>query len=139
LKETTLTNIKEKRKEKQTRKQPKQLQPIRNKRKECVFGPVNHERPNCCLKKLLHFPQVGSSFLNSQQFLVVQNALCYENDVTPGFKVKLDAHGICAQGSSLHTYRKENGYRITNITIYNNYYQIMSYKRLSQTLSEAKQ
>jgi hypothetical protein len=61
-----------------------------------VFGPVNHEGPNCCLKKLLHFPQVGSSFLNSQQFLVVQNALGYENDVTPGFKVKSNAYSICA-------------------------------------------
>jgi hypothetical protein len=37
--------------------------------------------------------------------------------VTPGFKAKLNAHSICAQESSLHTYRTENGYRITNVTI----------------------
>jgi hypothetical protein len=34
------------------------------------------------------------------------------------FKPKLNAHSICAQKSSLHTYRTENGYRITNVTIY---------------------
>jgi hypothetical protein len=55
----------------------------------------------------------------------------------PSFKAKPNAHSMCAQGSSLHTYRIENGYKITNVTIYNIYYQIMSYKRLSQTLSEA--
>jgi hypothetical protein len=46
---------------------------------------------------------------------------------------------MCAQKLSLHTYRTKNGYRITNVTIYNIYYRIMSYKRLSQTLSEALQ
>jgi hypothetical protein len=35
------------------------------------------------------------------------------------FKPKLNAHSICAQESSLHTYHIENGYRITNVTIYN--------------------
>jgi hypothetical protein len=53
---------------------------------------------------------------------------------------KLSTHSMCAaQGSSLHTYRTENRYRITNVTIYNIYYRIMSYKRLSRTLSEALQ
>jgi hypothetical protein len=37
--------------------------------------------------------------------------------VTPGSKVKLNAHSMCVQESSLHTYRAENGYRITNVTI----------------------
>jgi hypothetical protein len=37
---------------------------------------------------------------------------------TPGFKAKPNAHSMCAQKSSLHTYRTENGYRITNVTIY---------------------
>jgi hypothetical protein len=46
---------------------------------------------------------------------------------------------MCAQKSSLHIYCTENGYRITNITIYNIYYQIISYKRLNRTLSEALQ
>jgi hypothetical protein len=46
---------------------------------------------------------------------------------------------MCVQESSLHIYHTENGYRITNVTIYNNYYRIMSYKRLSRTLSEALQ
>jgi hypothetical protein len=36
--------------------------------------------------------------------------------VTPGFKVKLNDHSMCAQESSLHTYRTENGYRIINVT-----------------------
>jgi hypothetical protein len=31
----------------------------------------------------------------------------------------LNAHSMCAKESSLHTYRIENGYRITNVTIYN--------------------
>jgi hypothetical protein len=42
--------------------------------------------------------------------------------VTPGFKAKLNAHSMCAHESSLHTYRIENAYRITNVTIYNIYY-----------------
>jgi hypothetical protein len=42
-----------------------------------------------------------------------------------------------AQESNLHTYRTENGYRITNVMIYSTYYRIMSLQRLSQTLSEA--
>jgi hypothetical protein len=46
---------------------------------------------------------------------------------------------MCAQESSLHTYHTENGYRITNVIIYNIYYQIISYKRLCQTLSESLQ
>jgi hypothetical protein len=29
---------------------------------------------------------------------------------------------MCAQESSFHTYHIENGYRITNVTIYNIYY-----------------
>jgi hypothetical protein len=33
--------------------------------------------------------------------------------VTPGSKVRLNAHSTCAQESSLHTYRIENGYKIT--------------------------
>jgi hypothetical protein len=36
----------------------------------------------------------------------------------PIFKLKLNAR-MCAQKLSLHTYRIENGYRITNVTIYN--------------------
>jgi hypothetical protein len=42
--------------------------------------------------------------------------------VTPGFKVKPNAHSMCAHESDLHTYHSENGYRITNVTIYNIYY-----------------
>jgi hypothetical protein len=63
---------------------------------------------------------------------------CHE-DITPGFKAKPNAHSMCAQESSLHTYHTKNGYRITNVTIYNIYYQIISYKRLSRTLSETSQ
>jgi hypothetical protein len=36
--------------------------------------------------------------------------------VTTGFKAKQNAHSMCAQESSLHTYRIENGYRLTNVT-----------------------
>jgi hypothetical protein len=59
--------------------------------------------------------------------------------VTLGFKAKPNDDTMCAQESSLHTYHIENGYRIISIKIYNIYYQIMSYKRLSRTLSEALQ
>jgi hypothetical protein len=43
-------------------------------------------------------------------------------NVTLGFKVKLNAHSMCAHESSLYIHRTENGYRITNVTIYNIYY-----------------
>jgi hypothetical protein len=35
----------------------------------------------------------------------------------PVFKPKPNAHSMCAQESSLHTYRTENGYRITNVSL----------------------
>jgi hypothetical protein len=35
----------------------------------------------------------------------------------PVFKLKPNAHSVCAQESSLHTYRTENGDRITNVSI----------------------
>jgi hypothetical protein len=35
----------------------------------------------------------------------------------PVFKPKPNAHSMCAQESSLHTYRTENGDRITNVSI----------------------
>jgi hypothetical protein len=37
--------------------------------------------------------------------------------ITPGFKAKSNAHSMCAQESSLHTYCIENGYKITNVSI----------------------
>jgi hypothetical protein len=37
--------------------------------------------------------------------------------VTPGFKVKLNAHNMCVDRSSLHTYRTEN--KIQNNQYYN--------------------
>jgi hypothetical protein len=43
-----------------------------------------------------------------------------ENDVElshPVFKPKLNAHSMCAQESSLHTYRTENRDRIINVSI----------------------
>jgi hypothetical protein len=60
--------------------------------------------------------------------------LAYNNyytcpDVTSGFKAEPNAHSMCAQGSSLHTYHTENGYRITSVTIYNIYYRIMSLRK----------
>jgi hypothetical protein len=59
--------------------------------------------------------------------------------VTPGFKARSNAHSMYVQRSSLHTCHKENEYKNINVIIYNNYYGIMSYKRLSRTLSEALQ
>jgi hypothetical protein len=41
---------------------------------------------------------------------------------TPGLKAKPTAHSMCVQESSLHIYRIENGYKITNVTIYSIYY-----------------
>jgi hypothetical protein len=60
----------------------------------------------------------------------------YLGCVTPSFMAKPNAHSMCAQESNLHTYCTENGYSITNVTIYNIYYWIMSYEGLSQTLSK---
>jgi hypothetical protein len=69
---------------------------------------------------------------------VVNMVTRYTNrSVTPGFMAKPNAQSVCVQESSLHTYHTENGYRITNAIIYNIYYQIMSYKRLSRILSKA--
>jgi hypothetical protein len=59
------------------------------------------------------------------------------HSITPSFKVKLNAHSMCAQESNLHTYHIEYGYRNTNVKIYIIYYRIISYKRLSRTHSEA--
>jgi hypothetical protein len=39
------------------------------------------------------------------------------SSVTPDFKAKPNAHSMCAQESSLHTYYIENGYIITNVSI----------------------
>jgi hypothetical protein len=36
---------------------------------------------------------------------------------------------MCAQESSLHTYRIKNGYKITNATIYNIHYRIISLQK----------
>jgi hypothetical protein len=49
-------------------------------------------------------------------WLVMSGVRKYQT-VTPGFKVESNAHSMCAQESSLHTYHTENGYRITNVTI----------------------
>jgi hypothetical protein len=45
-----------------------------------------------------------------------------DGSVTPDFKAKLNAHSMCAQESSYHTYHTKNGYRITNVTMYNIYF-----------------
>jgi hypothetical protein len=45
------------------------------------------------------------------------NAIIFSMIVTPGFKAKPNAHSMCAQETSLHTYRIENGYRITDVTV----------------------
>jgi hypothetical protein len=40
-----------------------------------------------------------------------------KESVTPDFKAKPNAHSMCAQESSFHTYHTENGYKITNVSI----------------------
>jgi hypothetical protein len=57
----------------------------------------------------------------------------------PVLRPKPSTHSMCVQESSLHRYHSENGYRITNVTIYNIFTKQCIYKRLSQTLSEALQ
>jgi hypothetical protein len=54
--------------------------------------------------------------------------LAEELTVTPSFKAKPNAYSMCVQESSLHTCCTKNGYKITNVTTYNIYYQIISYK-----------
>jgi hypothetical protein len=55
----------------------------------------------------------------------------------PVFKPKLNAHSMCAQESSLQTYHAENGYRITNVIIYNIYYRIMSLQKTKSNTLES--
>jgi hypothetical protein len=50
----------------------------------------------------------------SQALKVLKNFILA---VTPGFKAKPNAHSMYAQESNLRTYRSENGYRITNVSI----------------------
>jgi hypothetical protein len=56
------------------------------------------------------------------RLVFLQLTRLWYHSVTSGFKVKLNAHSMCAQDSSLHTYRIKNGYKITNVTIYSMYY-----------------
>jgi hypothetical protein len=59
------------------------------------------------------------------------------HSVTPNFKAKPNAHNMCAQESSLHTHYTENGYRITNVTIYSIYYQTMSLQKTKSNTLES--
>jgi hypothetical protein len=56
------------------------------------------------------------------------------HSVTLSFKAKLNAHNMCAQELSLHTYHTENGYKITNVTIYNIFTESCLTKAKSNTL-----
>jgi hypothetical protein len=60
------------------------------------------------------------TLLSRVAFLRSTRLWCHS--VTPNFKVKSNAHSMCAQESSLHTYRTKNGFRIMNVTIYSIYY-----------------
>jgi hypothetical protein len=42
--------------------------------------------------------------------------------VIPSFQTKLNTHSMCAHEPNFHIYRIENGYKITNITLYYIYY-----------------
>jgi hypothetical protein len=57
-------------------------------------------------------------WMYARQYLWVRLAINVGGKfVIPGSKAKLNAHSMCAQESSLHTYHIENGYRITNVTV----------------------
>jgi hypothetical protein len=79
---------------------------------------------------------IGKKTFNDQSYERVREA---HFSVTLGFKATLNTHSMCSHESSLRTYHSENRYRITNVTIYNINYRIMSYKRLSRTISETLQ
>jgi hypothetical protein len=81
------------------------------------------------LDHLLHWALTRGPDHSSNGRMSRHLAHCYSESVTPGFKAKPNAHSMCVQKSSLHTYHTENGYRITNITIYSIYYRIMSLQK----------
>jgi hypothetical protein len=59
-------------------------------------------------------------FLSFLRFKRMMPPCSYALNFTPGFfKLKSNAHSMCVQTSSLHIYHIENGYRITNVIIYN--------------------
>jgi hypothetical protein len=64
---------------------------------------------------------------------------CVGVGVTPGFKVKLNAHSMCVQESSLHTYRTGNRYRTINVTIYSIYYMNSVLQKTKLNTLELKQ
>jgi hypothetical protein len=93
--------------------------------------------PESCIRSVLgfgvktRFDKSGTT-LTRLAFLIrlalLRSTWLWYNSDTPDFKAKPNAHSMCAQKSSLRIpYRK---YKITNVTIYNSYYRIMSYKRL---------
>jgi hypothetical protein len=57
----------------------------------------------------------GRTLLTMLAFL--QSSWLWYHSVTPGFKAKPNAHSMCAQESSFHTYTTENGYIKINVTI----------------------
>jgi hypothetical protein len=52
-----------------------------------------------------------------KQKLTAREAMAVSPMSHPVFKPKPNTHSMCAQESSLHTYRIENGDRITNVSI----------------------
>jgi hypothetical protein len=65
------------------------------------------------------------TFLISKQVVSYQTCGgtgCPGVSVTPSFKAKLNARSMCVHESGLHAYCIENGYRITNVSIYSIYY-----------------
>jgi hypothetical protein len=64
---------------------------------------------------MLSFYEVPKEVLHKLDFY--RSRFFWQRDVTPGFKVKLNAHSICTQKLSLHAYHSENGYIITNVSI----------------------
>jgi hypothetical protein len=62
--------------------------------------------------------------IHAYHCVLVTTSLSY-----PALRSKPSTHSMCAQESSLHTYRTENEYRITNIAIYRIYYEIMSLQK----------
>jgi hypothetical protein len=64
----------------------------------------------------------GTFFLNERPIIILFDSGASREFMSTTlshlvFKPKPNAHSMCAQESSLHTYRIENGDRITNVSI----------------------
>jgi hypothetical protein len=93
----------------------------------CVMGSNHHSFAHTILRFRHHSFTEHPSGLLAQLLRIagwyvktsLYHILCQTVLSHPFFKPKPNADSMCAQESSLHTYHTENGYKITNVTIYN--------------------